>query len=60
MLENRKQKRDTRRKRVYVSPDLVAQLQLLARERRTGYRGFCSAPRRVVGRGCRPYTPGAS
>src|SRR5262245_7253256 len=25
---------------VYVSPDLIAQLQLLARERRTGCRGF--------------------
>jgi integrase len=40
MLENRKQKRGNRRKRVYVSPDLVAQLQLLGRERRTGYPGF--------------------
>ena len=40
MLENRKQKRGNRRKRIYVSPDLVAQLQLLGRERRTGYRGF--------------------
>jgi integrase/recombinase XerD len=39
MLENRKQKRGHRRKRVYVSSDLVAQLQLLARERRVGYRG---------------------
>jgi integrase/recombinase XerD len=39
MLENRKQKRGGRRKRVYVSHDLVAQL-LLAKERRVGYRGF--------------------
>src|ERR687883_1163859 len=37
-LENRKQKRGSRKKRVYVSTDLVAQLQVLARDARIGYR----------------------
>jgi len=40
VLENRKQKKGNRRKRVYVSADLVAQLQILARDQRLGYRGF--------------------
>jgi integrase/recombinase XerD len=39
-LENRKQKKGNRRKRVYVSADLVAQLQILARDQRLGYRAF--------------------
>jgi integrase len=39
VLENRKQKRGSRRKRVYVSTDLVAQLQVLARDARVAYRG---------------------
>lgn len=38
LLENRKQKRGSRKKRVYVSADLVAQLQVLARDARIGYR----------------------
>ena len=38
VLENRKQKRGSRKKRVYVSTDLVAQLQVLARDARIGYR----------------------
>src|ERR671927_554356 len=38
VLENRKQKRGGRKKRVYVSTDLVAQLQVLARDARIGYR----------------------
>jgi integrase len=51
MLENRKQKRGNRRKRVYVSPDLVAPLQLLARERRTGYGGFLFGSAKSAGEG---------
>ncbi len=39
VLDNRKQKRGARRKRVYVSADLVAQLQNLAHDARVGYRG---------------------
>ena len=39
VLENRKQKRGSRKKRVYVSNDLIAQLQVLARDARIGYRG---------------------
>ncbi len=39
VLDNRKQKKGARRKRVYVSADLVAQLQNLARDARVGYRG---------------------
>ena len=38
VLENRKQKRGSHRKRVSVSTDLVAQLQVLARDARIGYR----------------------
>jgi integrase len=38
VLDNRKQKRGNRRKRVYVSVDLVAQLQLLAHDARVSYR----------------------
>ena len=38
ILENRKQKRGSRTKRVYVSTDLVAQLQVLARDAHVGYR----------------------
>src|SRR5712691_2579227 len=40
VLENRKQKKGNRRKGVYVSADLGAQLQILARDQRLGYRGF--------------------
>ena len=38
VLDNRKQKRGSRKKRVYVSADLIAQLQVLARDARIGYR----------------------
>src|SRR5918912_3723804 len=38
VLENRKQKRGSRKKRVYVSTDLVAELQVLARDARVSYR----------------------
>ena len=38
VLENRKQKRGSRKQRVYVSTDLVAQLHILARDTRIGYR----------------------
>src|SRR5919202_2942990 len=38
VLDNRKQKRGSRKKRVYVSADLVAQLQVLARDAHIGYR----------------------
>ena len=38
VLDNRKQKRGSRKKRVYVSADLVAQLQVLASNARVGYR----------------------
>src|SRR5919202_2588170 len=38
VLENRKQKRGSRKKRVYVSADLIAQLQVLARDAHIGYR----------------------
>jgi integrase len=38
VLENRKQKCGSRKKRVYVSTDLVAQLQVLARDARVGSR----------------------
>src|SRR5919201_5370898 len=37
-LENRKQRRGSRKKRVYVSTELVAQLQVLARDARVAYR----------------------
>src|SRR5919202_6128393 len=40
VLDNRKQKRGSRKKRVYVSTDLVAQLQVLARDARIGYRSY--------------------
>jgi hypothetical protein len=40
VLEIRKQKKGNHRKRVYVSADLVSQLQILARDQRLGYRGF--------------------
>src|SRR5918912_2548012 len=39
VLDNRKQKRGSRKKRVYVSADLVAELQVLARDAYVGYRG---------------------
>jgi integrase/recombinase XerD len=39
VLENRKQRRGSRKKRVYVSADLMAQLQVLARDVHVGYRG---------------------
>jgi integrase/recombinase XerD len=38
VLDNRKQKRGSRKKRVYVSADLVAQLGNLARDAYVGYR----------------------
>lgn len=38
ILDNRKQKRCSRKKRVYVSADLVAQLGNLARDAHVGYR----------------------
>src|ERR671934_2138272 len=40
VLENRKQKRGSRKKRVYVSADLVAQLQILVRDAHVGYRSY--------------------
>src|SRR5919205_3106728 len=40
VLDNRKQKRGSRKKRVYVSNDLIAQLQVLARDARIGYRSY--------------------
>jgi integrase/recombinase XerD len=40
VLENRKQKKGNRRKRVYVSDDLVAQLRTLANDQGLRYRGF--------------------